>query len=760
MPRMKAGQLLRLLAATLILIVLLIINVTHVGLMFYPARLFNTALALAAGAALLGWRALRRRAFPHTPLDLGFLAWGAGMALAVLFSTQPRLSLERLAWQIVFILLFYALVDLMRAGWKPEMWTRTLLLVATFPLLFGFWQIFSWWQSWLMIGGWSDPIPPATFRVTSLYGHANIAAALLWMYAATGMAATLRAGRWLTRAICASWTLGGLILIFFTSSRGGWLGSAAGTGVFALLVVLDRRDRALALWNRLRARPWVLAGLALALLLALSAGAALVSRQIQHPTHPDGGSVSGARNYIWSVALDLFRAHPVTGGGQGTFGLLYQRTYSIPPGMLLAHAHNLFLNMLAETGLLGALGLISLVACAGWAAVRRWRQAPAGSRLSLAGLIAALTGLAVHSLFDTPTTVPAASALAALLLALLAAPLEPVASKPSRFARFPALIPVGLLVLYAAINAFSLRAQGFFNAGLDAAVRSDWQPAVREIDRALALDPGMVFYRFQAGMAHAQLALAPDGSVRDPLELDAALEAYRTGLAQESSYCLNWAVYARLEWLAGAREFALADMARAVQLAPQSPVLQAYYGEMLEQAGQPEVALQAYAAALQQQPVWAAAPFFKATALRRQAASQAPALQGGWAQLAAGDFTAAEQTFRAEVGLNTAAAYRGLGQALTGLGRYEEAERALLTSRFIEPASPDIHRALAALYARTGNRQGESEALAAAQDLFNRAGAFGPGRLGDSGYAFYIFHRESLAPDLAPGMGWLGGREP
>jgi O-antigen ligase len=65
-----------------------------------------------------------------------------------------------------------------------------------------------------------------------------------------------------------------------------------------------------------------------------------------------------ARVELWDRAVKMFRSSPITGVGPGMFGkLIYDPkfTISIDPtvGRIHAHAHNTFLELLAETGLLG-----------------------------------------------------------------------------------------------------------------------------------------------------------------------------------------------------------------------------------------------------------------------------------------------------------------------------------------------------------------------------------------------------------------------
>jgi hypothetical protein len=70
---------------------------------------------------------------------------------------------------------------------------------------------------------------------------------------------------------------------------------------------------------------------------------------------------SQSRLEIWQVAWQAFTEYPFTGIGANRFGIYYLEHR--PPNALepaAAHAHNLFLHLLAETGLLGLFGFLGL----------------------------------------------------------------------------------------------------------------------------------------------------------------------------------------------------------------------------------------------------------------------------------------------------------------------------------------------------------------------------------------------------------------
>jgi O-antigen ligase len=133
--------------------------------------------------------------------------------------------------------------------------------------------------------------------------------------------------------------------LVFTYSRGSWLALAAGLLVLAALALRDR--------------PRLLLALAVGAVVVIVLGLVLAG----HSSTPNSGSgrlsslSSNGRGDYWRAALAETRAHPLLGGGAGTWNRwwLLRR----PNGNGALDAHSLYLETLAE---LGPLGLALLVA--------------------------------------------------------------------------------------------------------------------------------------------------------------------------------------------------------------------------------------------------------------------------------------------------------------------------------------------------------------------------------------------------------------
>ena len=74
-------------------------------------------------------------------------------------------------------------------------------------------------------------------------------------------------------------------------------------------------------------------------------------------TTTDGSNLG--RFDVWTSSINMFKDHPVTGVGIGQWRTIYEASYRLPTeNQHLYHAHNNFIQLLGEVGLLGLLGVI------------------------------------------------------------------------------------------------------------------------------------------------------------------------------------------------------------------------------------------------------------------------------------------------------------------------------------------------------------------------------------------------------------------
>ena len=115
-----------------------------------------------------------------------------------------------------------------------------------------------------------------------------------------------------------------------------------------------------------------------------------------------------ARTGIWSDTLRLAADFPLFGSGFGTLAEVYPRYQSVYTGQRVIHAHNDWVQLLAEGGLAGTLAVLALVGGYGAAAVKRLRRRRDREAVALAlGGLAGMVAFLLHSFTDFNAHIPA-----------------------------------------------------------------------------------------------------------------------------------------------------------------------------------------------------------------------------------------------------------------------------------------------------------------------------------------------------------------
>ena len=102
----------------------------------------------------------------------------------------------------------------------------------------------------------------------------------------------------------------------------------------------------------------------------------------------------------WESAAMMFAAHPLLGVGIGNYAAVYP-AYALPNWSdPLGHAHNYYLNVAAEAGIVGLIAYLFLWASAFWQGWRAVRVTSGWQRGVAAGLLGMIVALSVHNGFD------------------------------------------------------------------------------------------------------------------------------------------------------------------------------------------------------------------------------------------------------------------------------------------------------------------------------------------------------------------------
>ncbi len=326
------------------------------------------------------------------------------------------------------------------------------------------------------------------------------------------------------------------------------------------------------------------AGVALVVAGAVAVGAGApgwASGQWREFTAPPGAVAAGAaddvfsrlsvvngngRFQLWQSGLDATASAPWTGIGPGTFEFWWARNGT--HHAFVRDAHSLYLETLAETGIVGLALLGGLLALLAATAIVRSLRAPPALRVSIAaaagGLAVFLTSAALEWVWEIAAIACAVLALGAVIVAGRAED-EVTEPAPAHAPRRGVAARAGLAVLaVAALGAVAVPMAGALATrdSRDAAAEGRLAAALRDSRTAQRIQPYAATPRLQQA-----LVLEAAGALRR------AASAARAAAAEEPTNWRPWFVLARISARRGQDATALAQLRRARRLNPRSPLL-------------------------------------------------------------------------------------------------------------------------------------------------------------------------------------------
>ena len=738
---------------------------TVTGLINYR---IHVASAILSAAVLGPW--LIRMLIQRRKLSLTGIEWGIGIfmlaqVLAVITSQDVRRSLPSLMMYGIFILVFYYVSDLVRQGWPVELIEKTLLIVGAIVVGLAIVQLVSAYTSWKGMAGSLPYAPSFKFRLYAIFGDANLLAAFVNLLIPVAIGRMLSSRKLLTSIFLGGLLLGILVVVLFSSSRGGILGDIAAIFVFAIgwVGLVSERARAwyMRLWEYLRARPMLL----LAMALVIAAPLILVIwRALQFQGDATHGPILSSRSAFWGAAWDAFRESPWLGLGPGTYPSAYIQYNAVPPDRPYLHAHSIPFTLAAESGMVGLLGLAILIVFVVrqiWISHLRLSR---DERVRWVALVAVLVGFSIHSLVDNFLSYPSVGITVAVLLAVLlsqkGAKVQQASNIKANFHSLWLLFPALLLV---AFGTYSLRAYAENERAIDAATAGDWGQASGAFLQAAAYDPWLAHYWLQAGYTSGVLA-----SEGDAAALQDAIEFTEKGIALAPGYALHYANLAALYWQAGHPDLAIINISRAIKLEPQVPIFWLNLGVYAETMGLIDDAQYAYANLLELDPqiaetdIWGQtnlrAGVFESWSAEKAEEIQVPtqinaarsAIVEGDLQKAAALLVQAWQGDDQNIHL-----YSALSELAQAQGELDLAEGYLHAALWIQGIWSNAEKVVPLLaLAEINHLRGDTElALIRYRQVYEaltQYTIYGWGTKGWNPYAWFVFQRRSLPEDILP----------
>lgn len=369
---------------------------------------FGRVLALLIVAGWLIRGLLRRSLFLPPPLATGallsFLVLGM---LSCFWSEHPAEAIRKIFFLLNYFPLFLVFFDLgqngvLRQKWLMALiggsavaallgfglfllqfilgreWTENLLTTTVLPFFLGTnfaAAVIEYPSLFVNIGG------ETLLRLTAFFPDPHVASFYFGMTGllALGLSQACGQFRWLIIGI-------GLVAAdLLTFSRGGYVGLTAGLGFWFI-------------WQwptlSLSLRRSIVSVVPLSLFTLLVWGKPIISRFLSSFTLEDASS--SERVLLWTTAMRHIIEQPLLGVGLGNYVFA---VYPLAPERFPYYAHNLFLDLTVELGLVG-LGFFLLLALPAWWALLRQSTKKTISPCSLA-VFSGLLLFFVHSQFET-----------------------------------------------------------------------------------------------------------------------------------------------------------------------------------------------------------------------------------------------------------------------------------------------------------------------------------------------------------------------
>ena len=270
-------------------------------------------------------------------------------------------------------------------------------------------------------------------RPVSSFGNINFAAQYMVAVIPLSLVFFLFSRNALSMAVSGLMTTTMLFYLLLTQSRGGWVGLAMAMGfLFILILKLSLQHKKVPIWKRVKKRAIVL--LRVLLLIAvvfsilsatLGMGRSFVEEALSifDLTH----STVRFRLLTWGSTWQIFLDNPLLGVGAGNFKVTYPAYRKVEewrisgPKSRVDQAHNEYLQLASETGILGFMAFMGILTCAGFLFFRlisQIQERPESMEVIAigAGVVAVLT----HSIFSFPLQNPSSTIFFWMALGVLA----------------------------------------------------------------------------------------------------------------------------------------------------------------------------------------------------------------------------------------------------------------------------------------------------------------------------------------------------
>jgi putative inorganic carbon (HCO3(-)) transporter len=355
-----------------------------------------------------------------SPIHILVLLYWSIATVATAFSPVKAAAFS--GWtKLTLYLLFFALAARVLRSPRLTHWLFSIfLLVALIVSVYGIrQQLFGAEQ----LATWNDPTSELAgdTRVYSYLGNPNLLASYLLPAIALSLAAIFVWQGYLPKILAVIMTLVHTACLYFTDSRGGWIGLLVLLLTFLALLYYWFRDRLSPFWQKWLL-PLVLGALATFLVVAFWQVDSLRLRVMSIFVGRNDSS-NNFRLNVWSAVVKMIKAYPWLGIGPGN--VAFNKVYPLfmQPKYTALSAYSVFLEILVETGIIGFTVFFWLLATTfrqGTQILASLRQQSNSQGFWLIAALATMAGMLGHGFVDTVWYRPQINTLWWLMIALIA----------------------------------------------------------------------------------------------------------------------------------------------------------------------------------------------------------------------------------------------------------------------------------------------------------------------------------------------------
>ncbi len=233
---------------------------------------------------------------------------------------------------------------------------------------------------------------------------------------------------------------------------------------------------------------------------------------------------------VWANSLAIFKDHPILGAGKGNFRFIYQlyarrviKDPSYSPKARHANTHNDYIQLMAETGILGTTAfflVLTLLVRKFWLALKK------NPDPRLITVAFALVAILAEAFWDFPFNLPVSTSFFWIYAGLLWRLAETDRGGKPEPSRIFSLVLVGLLTLLSTLFTIlmmsSLHGDFYFSRGAKAVYQDRLNDADRDLTRATWINPFNDRYHFLRGLLMVRKKDYPEAidSIRRSLSLN------------------------------------------------------------------------------------------------------------------------------------------------------------------------------------------------------------------------------------------------